>query len=215
MKPLIVSFHTPDALYSERSNILRSSLERLGLEHRIIECDPIGDWARNNHIKPRVIQRFHADGARAVLWVDVDSIVWTDPQPHIDALGGADFGVAWHPYRDTEHVFASTLYFAASCRARDLIRDWIARCESGRTEGGGFDWRQSDQAHLQEALKAARQHGLRDGRFSPAMAFVHDTDRRRHGDSIKPVIEAFNVSWIGRNETRAEPRQIARVVDRG
>lgn len=216
MKPLLaVSFHTPDATYSHAANYLRSSLERIGMDHRVVVREPIGNWARNNHIKPQVIQQFHREGTHDILWIDADSVVWEDPRPHIDKLGTCDFAAAWHEHAKGLHLFASTLLFRQTDHARTLLDAWIATCEHhAKAITSAFDWKQSDQLHLQHCVEAARRTGLTDCRMSPALAYVHNTDRRRYGSEIKPIIEAFQISRVLRNEAGAK-LEIARATNAG
>jgi hypothetical protein len=216
MKPLLaVSFHTPDATYSQAANYLRSGLERCGLPHRLLLRKPIGNWARNNHIKPQVIQQFHAEGTHDILWIDADSIVWEDPTPHIAALGACDFAAAWHESTKGPHLFASTLLFRQTDPARALLEAWISTCEHrAKSITSEFDWKQSDQLHLQHCVEAARRAGLVDRVMNPALAFVHNTDRRRYGTEIRPVIEAFQLSRVLRHEKGAN-LEVARVADAG
>lgn len=211
---IIVSFHTPDSTYSHESNRLRSSVERLGLPHRIVERRAIGSWARNNHLKPEVIRAAHKRGTVGVLWIDCDSIVWRDPWPIIDELGACDVGAVWHQLRDGRAVFASTVYFAPTARAAAVIEDWIARCHTRakRAEERPHDHHASDQPYLQQAIEEAARRGECECASMPlTMAFIHDRDRRTHPEiPLESIaIEAFQVS----RKVRGQDRPLARTLE--
>lgn len=218
---LIVSFHTPDPGYAHSSNYLRSSLERLKLPHAIVERPPLDptNWARNNHIKPSVIREFHRGGKHGVLWVDGDSIVWQDPWYLVDALcDGFDVGAIFHRHKAGDgrvfrSLFASTIYFAPTAKAADCLDDWIARCDAGAnvTDAEKWNWKKSDQNHLQKAIEHAEQHHeLKCVCLPRNLAFIHDVDRDL-GVPDPVIIEAFRQSYVGRVEDGVDhARGIAR-----
>lgn len=77
-EPTIISFFTPEWLYSARAHELMSDCDRMGLDHYIMARESLKSWNRNTAMKPAFIlealQQFEH-----VIWMDCDGKLMQRP----------------------------------------------------------------------------------------------------------------------------------------
>jgi hypothetical protein len=119
--PLIVSYYTPDSIYSKAADALKKSLERFGLEYDI-ECrPPAGNWHLNAAQKVVVIKDMLVKhSGRNLLWIDADSEVVA--YPHLMQQFEADLATLWW-----NGVFDTTTYISNNSKMVKFFDELIKR----------------------------------------------------------------------------------------
>lgn len=159
---ITVAFYTPTGSYPEEADLLRASLDAVGMEHDIRRVDDLGDWYANTAEKPRFIRRMREEHPGPLLYVDVDAFVHEDCSMYFDqmARGSTDFAAHWYagPAKGSDRsqvcgcikggqctkphrLLSGTLFFGDTDGARRLLDTWIAQNrfwrERGVEDGGG------------------------------------------------------------------------------
>jgi len=124
-EPVFISFFTIDTPYEDLATRLRGTLDRFGLEHRVVGINSVGSWERNCARKARFVYETWAELRRPVVWVDADATI--DADPLVLRKCGADFAV--HKTRGWEFG-SGTLFFGQSAEAGKLLDRWVLRCEA-------------------------------------------------------------------------------------
>lgn len=134
----VVSFHTPDELYSSHAARLAESLDKFHIPHQIICLENSGSWEQICVQKARFIYDQWKESDGPVVWLDADATVEANPVlfENIDA----DFAI--HKWEGWEFT-SGTTYFSKTPLAERLLRQWVLRCEADP-----YTW---DQRHLQSA----------------------------------------------------------------
>lgn len=122
MKPVVISFYTPDWCYAQHGGRLLDECAGLGLEHYIEARQSAGGYLQNTCQKPTFIRECLERFDRPVLWIDVDGSILQHPV-FFDEPGWDFQARRMHPSRPrTWHV--GTMYWAPS--ALPFIRHWEA-----------------------------------------------------------------------------------------
>jgi hypothetical protein len=122
MTGTIVSAYTRDNGYTKEAEQLRSTLDRLGLEHRIEPYNSFGSWVKNCAYKASFLMHMRTTLGGPILWLDSDARVMCDPWPLLDDL---DCDIAAHLLGGVE-LISSTVYLADTQACRDLMGQWVA-----------------------------------------------------------------------------------------
>lgn len=162
--PLVVSFHTPDPLYTQHARKLVESCRAAGVDSVVVEIESRGNWVENCAMKGPFVLTCMQTHARPLLWIDADGRLRRFPG--LLENPAEDFAVFARPGRrdGTVHVVgrgtiklpdnwptdissrffnSGTIYFSNRQPAVELLRRWAELCcEKPR------DW---DQWHLQQA----------------------------------------------------------------
>jgi len=122
MKPfIIVSWHTPDSLYSSCALRLKESLERFDLEHEINCLPAIGDWNQNVCHKPQyILEMMNKHPEKNIVWIDADSEVIAYPE-YFKTITGDVGCLLWKGIQ----IFMSTAFFSNNINVRDFVTKWI------------------------------------------------------------------------------------------
>jgi len=186
----IVAYHTGGP-YRTEAEIMRQSLDDLGIPATVIEVADRGAWTWNTHAKADFIcERLQIamldETAIGMLCVDVDTVFHSDPRAFMAALD-CDFAAAW--IKDRE-LLSGTLFFACSDAALALAEQW--RAVNARRP------RKPDGPNLQAAL--AELAGLvRCLKLPPQYTFIFDTFRTLY-PGVSPIIEHMQASRRLRND---------------
>lgn len=134
----VISFHTPDALYSAAAAKLTASLQAQGLDHRIVPLDSSEGWEATCSRKAAFVRQQWDQSPVPVVWLDADATVEKDPV----LFSALDCDFAAHKF-DGWQLASGTLYFGKTALARQLLDQWVTRCHADP-----LGW---DQDHLHSA----------------------------------------------------------------
>jgi len=124
-EPVFVCFYTRDTAYEPLAQQLVASLDRFGLEHRVVGIEPLGSWERNCAMKARFVRDQWRTLGRPVVWLDADATVAADPVTLRRC--GADFAIS----KAHGWEFGSgTVFFGATPAAGRLLDRWVLRCDA-------------------------------------------------------------------------------------
>jgi hypothetical protein len=204
----IIAFHTPDEVYTAEANRLRSSLDALGLEYKIIEVQPEQDWVRTTLLKPSWIIKARDEISGPLLYVDVDAIVHEDPWPYLSQYD-SDLAAFVLPHGG----FASgTVFINDTTGARQLLQEWLNRSEQRvreRETSLSHTGDDGDQGVLKEVVLAleAEASPMSFGRLP--VNFTHIFDRVGWYFTYGPiVIEHLQASReVGGHQKRLDSRR--------
>lgn len=117
--PLIASCYATDLVSVNNARQLTLSVNALGLDHAISQCDTMGFWDIGAASKIRYIRNTWVKAERPILWVEPDAVLRGYP-----ALPGAiDCDFAVHKHQN--HAFdSSVLYFGRTSLAEVLLQTW-------------------------------------------------------------------------------------------
>lgn len=122
-KPVYVSYHTDDPVYTRYANRLRRSLDALGLEHEIVNIGkPHPIWVHNVQWKARCLINAMDKHKRPVVWLDADSVVAKEPHFFNYRMDTDYMIVRTDRYRDWGNV----VYFNNSHAGRTILNLWAA-----------------------------------------------------------------------------------------
>jgi hypothetical protein len=122
MLPTVISFYTPNWLYSDHAKRLTRECELLGLDYLIEERPDAGDYLANCRQKPAFIAYALRKLDRPVLWIDVDGSIYRRPDL-LDAPG-VDFAAKRKPSNCTRIWHVCALYFTPN--ALPFVDAWVA-----------------------------------------------------------------------------------------
>jgi hypothetical protein len=123
MKPLFVSFYTPDNGYAEEAAQLVETLKEFGLDHHVANIGKMINWDLATQHKPVfLLKMMRCNPGRSVVWVDADARVRKAPTL-FESLD-CDFAAHW---RAGEELLSGTLYFSNSDASRHLALLWAER----------------------------------------------------------------------------------------
>jgi hypothetical protein len=129
---IVTSFFTPNGRYPELAATLRTSCERVGLKHRIVEMKDGGDWLSNNNLKPQIILSTLMDTREPVLWCDCDCEILRMPNVSEHAEFGS-YNWSADPLRINQEIpydprtltcSGGVLYFNYTAPAMELLIRW-------------------------------------------------------------------------------------------
>ncbi len=178
---IFAAFYTEDALYRAHAELLRRSIERLGLTLDT-ESIPPRDWLAATAYKPRFLARMRAEHAGPLVYVDADAFVHADPAP---ALSTLDADIAVHSRFDGE-MLTGTILLNDTPEVRELLDEWTQRMLRHPEK-----W---DQVVLQELLEDWGRDGrIRTAALPAEYTCIFDIGRRENPD-VEPVIEHLQAS---------------------
>lgn len=202
---ITAAFYTDTGSYAEEAEILRASLDAVGMDHDIHEAPDEGDWHANTAQKPLFIAKMREVHSGPLLYIDVDAFVHENCADYFDRLGreGYDFGAHWYagpPKGDDrsrccgcldgggctrEHrLLSGTLFFGDTDGARRILETWIAGNafwrQRGVMDGGGQKQLWWTVTRMSESIKVKRLPGRFTWAFDREWAYP---------DEEYPVIE--------------------------
>jgi hypothetical protein len=135
---ITIAFYTKGTPYEAEAELLRASLERVGMEHEITAIADRGDWYANTAQKAGFIRRKRERIKGPILYIDVDAFVHENCAAYFENLGkmGADFGAHWFRGPAKGHdkskvrtegwwMLSGTLFFGDTDNARRLLDAWV------------------------------------------------------------------------------------------
>jgi hypothetical protein len=147
-KPLFFSYHT-NQHYADLAAGLKTSLERLGLEHFVMKADDKGSWACNVLAKAAMIQTAMDRFKCPIIWIDADCRVLRRPVELLEC--SAD--LAAHFLVPTAACTA-VLYLDDSPQIRRLLSQWDIEMRNHPADQEAFN------AALRVCRKELVVHGL-------------------------------------------------------
>ena len=119
--PLVLCFHTPDKLYSERANKLHASLKRKGYRRKFITYPDQGNWDLNTKMKAKLLlAEMQNSDEEDFIVLDADAIVVGDLMGMVDK----SCDIACH-LREGKELLSGTLYIKNSPKMRRFVVDWV------------------------------------------------------------------------------------------
>ena len=207
---MIVFYHTNDPLYSYYAELLKASLESLGLQYyyEVIESKR---WVDAVNIKPAYLLRCLGKGFDHVVYVDCDAFVHSP----VSADDFPDrFDIAFTQFTDyitgRQDNLTGTLILRNNERSRLFCQHWaeLAKKDSAR-------W---DQATFTDALRAAESTTFYHLPLSYTYIFDNPTCQK---SVARPVVEHLQASRIAKKGYKKIPkfncflsRKIKRTISR-
>jgi hypothetical protein len=180
--PRIISYYTPDPIYTLAAERLKASLDKFGLRHTIIACEPRGNWNANTCYKSSVIYaNLYSDLLFDQIWLDADAEVMLYPE----LLSDLDCDIA--AVVNDKGLLASMIYFRNCPEVRELVADWVKLNKENPGERTG------DQINLERLLKK-NDHQLRFQALPWEYSYIPDI----MGYIENPVILQHQASRQGR-----------------
>ena len=126
---MIACSYWTNEVYKAHAVRLAQSLDRLKIRHRISQMPDLASRQANILQKPGfILDSLEANPDDAVLWLDADAVVRSAPRILVDAEKGG-YDVAAYCGRYHGDVWAGTLMFCQTGRARAVLDSWIKRCK--------------------------------------------------------------------------------------
>ena len=185
----ICSFYTPDDGYPQDAARLIASLDRLGIPAEVALIESAGSWKGNCMRRASWLLERLRGSDQAVLWIDADAVVRSDPRPYLETL--TEFDVGFHFLRGKE-LLGGTMLFRATPLAVLLLERWV---------GQNIVYPQAFRSQTNLARAVESIQGLRVAHLPCEYTFIFDTMRTLHPD-VAPVIEHFQASRRLRNAGR-------------
>jgi hypothetical protein len=210
----VIAFHTPDEVYRAEAARLKSTLDRLGLDHHFFEVEPEKNWVRTTLLKPSWIARAREELSGPLLYIDVDAIVHEDPWPYLQQLSVDMAAVVY----DNGQLNSATLWIADTLGARMVLDEWQRRADQRRgLDVGGLEASgdNGDQGVLKEAVLAEEQEQtprFSFGRLPSNLAYIFDRTESTY--LVGPVIiEQLQVSRESFGHTKRLERRRDRLKE--
>lgn len=184
----VVAFYTRGTPYEDDAELLRASLERVGMQHRIVPVADRGDWDANTAYKPTFLRDLRNQLAGPLLALDVDAFVHRNCAPYFEELAaeGADVGAHWFAGPKGGHdrtqvrrdaagnlvgwwMLSGTVFLGDTPGCRKMLDGWIALTEWADRFGGG---RGGDQRQLWFTIAVMDE--LHVARLPGRFAYVFD-----------------------------------------
>jgi hypothetical protein len=190
MKPLFLSFYTPD--YEDCALELGRDCQRLGVDFKMVEeKHEFRNWMQATYYKAFFVKAALANigDYDSVVWIDADARLRSVPTL-LDSLSPDEVDIAFHRFNGKE-VLSGTVWFANNAKAREVVNLW---CDYNSGEISCLE--QKNLAHAIHDTKDVRLYEL-----PPEYCFIFDLSARLH-PGVAPVIEHFQRS----RETRRKER---------
>ena len=186
MKPLFISWNTPDEWYVSQALRLQESLIKFELEYDARCSENSGGWAGGCFFKAHfILLMLDEHPERNIVWLDADAQIVQYPA----LLDSIETDIAYVRNGNKE-VVASMLYFKNNEASRSLIRDWIQANEMFP------DNRAADQENLGRLIDALEQAGVITSTQLPASYCYEDGITQK---KTVPVIYQWIASRIGKH----------------
>lgn len=137
-KPLIVSFYTKDHTYPQYAEKLKKDCERLGLDYHIELKPSTKQYLKNTCIKPSFIRECLEFG-RPVLWVDVDSTLYSEPEFFYDDTYDFQAVQVQDPIRTSRIWHVHCLWFNSNDKTKQFVDEWVKLAEASNTDEVAFN----------------------------------------------------------------------------
>ena len=185
-KPLIISFHTPDRLYTYCSDRLKRSLERFDIEHHVVKQESMGGWRENCLEKSRfILLNLMAFPDRDMVWLDSDAEVFKYP----DLFETLTSDVAC-TINAQNVCLASTIFFKNGELSRNFVTSWMKFDQKYRHH------ETADQPNFDAMVKRMTEEGkITWDRLPDCYAFEDGITKPCGGE---PVIMQWIASRIGK-----------------
>jgi len=189
-KIMVIGYYTLNTVYEEISNKLIASLDKIPeLDYNIVGIDSLGTWAKNTHMKAKVIRQFiekYPD--KKLLYVDVDAIIHSYPKL-LDDLD-CDIAVRYQDFKWRKNeCLSGTVFINNTPNAKMLVDIWIDKNDKYISQDNNpRNW---DQFNLDRAIKEFTDINLYV--LPPEYTFIFDHMKRIY-PNIKPIIEHFQAS---------------------
>jgi len=177
----ICSYYTPDNGYPEDAHHLSASLDRLGIPAEIEQVPSVGSWRANCMRRASWLLERLRGSDEAVLWIDVDAVVRSDPRPYLETLTDCD--VAFH-FLNGKELLGGTMLYRPTPNAVLLLERWV---------GQNVVYPQAFRSQINLARAVESVSGLRVAHLPPEYTFIFDTMRAIYPDAV-PVIEHYQAS---------------------
>ena len=184
MKPLFISYYTPD--YKARALALMRSLRRHGLDFEVEPIEEKGSWQADSQFKAKFIwekMAQHYDHTlckgRPLVWIDADAEVLLYPAAfeHVEAdLMVCEFK---NDGMNKIELLSGTVYFKNNVRSHRVVDAWIEECNANPKM-----W---DQKTLRRALDRFTEDGLRVAWLPVSYCYIYDTHKQLYPE-MEPVI---------------------------
>jgi hypothetical protein len=186
MKPLYVSWNTPDEWYAFQATRLQESLVKFELEYHAESSENGKGWNACCFFKPHFILRMlDTYPARDIVWLDADAQIVQYPAL-LDSIG-TDIA---YVRNDNKEVVASMLYFKNNEASWSLIKDWIQANEIFPNN------RAADQENLGRLIDALEHAGVITSTQLPASYCYEDGITQ---EKTVPVIFQWIASRVGKH----------------
>lgn len=182
----VISFYTTggDSSYEADAELLRESLDAIGVDYIVEAVPDMGGWCPNTAHKAAFIHEKREWLRGPLLWIDADAYVHADFRPYFDGLArdNYDFGAHFfqgpakghrtHQIRETGwRLLSGTTWWNDTPRAHKLARVWLALNQTlkahGVPEGGG-------QKNLWYAVMCLQKQDLSVARLPGRYCYVFD-----------------------------------------
>jgi hypothetical protein len=182
----VVSFHTPDELYTRLAERLRLSLEAHGVQHHIEKVTSSGSWVTNCAMKADFCLRMRQEQSGPIVWLDADAIVRHTPDL-FEELSHTDVDLATYGWegRSFDKCISATIYMGTQCEP--TLASWARRCRA--------EPRVWDQIHLAKAIDECSQNHVR---LPESYCRIFDARWMK----MDPVIEQTQASRVARRMTK-------------
>ena len=184
----VIAFHTPDDIYRAEAARLKSTLDKLGLDHHFFEVEPEKNWVRTTLLKPSWIIKARDELGGPLLYIDVDAFVHQDPWPYLSQYD-ADLAAVVY---DNGELNSASIWINDTSGARDLLRRWrdLADTRRGKDQGDLEPTGDNgDQGVLRQAVVAAEESGDQSvsfQRFPVNLTYIFDRGEMTY--TVGPVI---------------------------
>jgi hypothetical protein len=152
----VISFYTPNWQYENCARLLKEDCERLGLDYYIEGLADRGSWIDNCRLKAKFIRDCLERFQEPVLWIDVDSRLFTAP-PEIDLK--YDMALVRTPETNQKTWQVSVMFFNYTAPAREMLRLWSSIDTPGTSDHQAFEevWRTTAFAGV-KVLEMSQDH---------------------------------------------------------
>ena len=129
MLPTIISYYTPDWLYSTYADKMRIRCMGLDLDHHIVEIEGTDDWLSNTRLKPQFILDTLLELKKPVLWIDADGSLYKQPSLLDDYP--YDIGLRLRPEHQQRQWHVGTVFVNYTDEAIAFMELWADRTNNG------------------------------------------------------------------------------------
>jgi hypothetical protein len=126
----VICFYTANTPYQQEVIQLQDSCAKLKIPIDIESKPSLGSWEENVAMKPSFILEKLEKSTEPLLWVDADAVFLK--KPDFSFLLDVDFAVRFMEIFKEKREYAlntATLFINQTQAAKQLVQDWIRRCE--------------------------------------------------------------------------------------
>jgi hypothetical protein len=179
-KTIIVSYHTPDPLYTNAAKKLENSINQFDLEYDIGCLPSLGNWYLNACQKQiYILNMMNKYPNRNIGWIDADSILVN--YPHELMSNSADLATCWW-----NNAFDTTTYVKNDTKMIRYFEYFVERNFKNPYK------HEASQSVLNYLLQ--EKHGLNYQKLSPTYGWVKGESESVFGNVGEPVIVTYLIS---------------------